>query len=126
MADTGRRPGWRGLSGRASPGLLFVFLLLVAVRAFADSVTLAWDAVSDPSVTGYMVYSGPAAGDYTSSIAVGNTTSYTVSNLVEGTTYHFAATSYDAAGTQSGFSNDVSVTPSSALVAQFSASTTSG
>src|SRR5207344_2856624 len=73
------------------------------------------------------IYYGPAAGSYTTSIDVGNTTSYAVSNLVEGATYHFAATAYDAAHTQSGFSNDVSATiPYSAPVAQFSASTTSG
>ena len=99
----------------------------MAGRAFAGTVTLAWDPVNSPLVAGYMVYYGPAAGNYTSSIDVGNLTSYTVPNLVEGTTYHFATTAYDAAHTQSGYSNDVSATvPSSAPVAQFSASTTSG
>ena len=99
----------------------------MAGRAFAGTVTLAWDPVNSPLVVGYMVYYGPAAGNYTSSIDVGNTTSYTVPSLVEGTTYHFATTAYDAAHTQSGYSNDVSATvPSSAPVAQFSASTTSG
>jgi PKD repeat protein len=97
------------------------------VRAFAGTATLAWDPEISPSLVGYMVYSGPSAGNYTSSIDVGNTTTYTVSNLVEGATYHFAATAYDASHTQSGFSNDVSATvPYSAPVAQFSASTTSG
>ena len=99
----------------------------MAGRAFAGTVTLAWDPVNSPLVAGYMVYYGPAAGNYTSSIDVGNTTSYTVPSLVEGTTYHFATTAYDAAHSQSGYSNDVSATvPSSAPVAQFSASTTSG
>ena len=127
MADTGQRLTLRLLNGLARPGLLFVLLLLMAARAFAGGVTLAWDPVNSPSLVGYMVYYGPAAGNYTSSIDVGNTTSYTVSGLVEGTTYHFAATAYDAAHTQSGFSNDVAATvPYSAPVAQFSASTTSG
>jgi PKD repeat protein len=127
VAEIGQRPGLTRLNGLTSPGVFFVFLLLVAGSAFAGGVTLAWDAVNDPSVVGYKVYSGPAAGNYTSSIAVGNTTSYTESNLAEGATYHFAATAYDATGTQSGFSNDVGVTvPYSAPVAQFSASATSG
>jgi PKD repeat protein len=127
VAEICQRRTLSGLNGLTGPGLLFVFLLLAAGRAFGGGVTLAWDAVSDPSVVGYRVYTGPSAGDYTSSIAVGNTTTYTESNLVEGATYHFAATAYDAAGTQSGFSNDVGVTiPYSAPVAQFSASATSG
>ncbi len=74
-----------------------------------------------------MVYYGPSAGNYPTRIDVGNTTTYTVPNLVEGATYHFAATAYDASHTESGFSNDASATiPYSAPVAQFSASTTSG
>ena len=72
-----------------------------------------------------MVYYGPAAGTYTSSIDVGNTTSYTVTGLTEGVTYHFVATAYDASHTQSGASNDVSATIAySAPIAQFSASAT--
>ena len=127
MTDVHQRPRWGALKGLVRPSLLLFFLLLVSVRTFAAQVTLAWDPVSDPTLVGYMIYYGPAAGTYGSSIDVGNTTSYTVTNLVEGATYHFAATSYNAARAQSGFSNDVSATvPYSAPVAQFSASTTSG
>ena len=109
-------------NGAASPGLLFPFLLFIAVRAFAGEVTLAWDPVNSPALVGYIVYYGPTAGNYTTSIDVGNTTTYAVSNLVEGATYHFAVTDYDASHTQSGFSNDVSATiPYSAPIAQFSA-----
>ncbi len=122
-----QRAMWRWVSGMARPGLLFVFLLLLAVRAMAGTVTLAWDPVTSSSLAGYMVYYGPAAGNYTTSVDVGNTTSYAVTGLVEGTTYHFAATAYDATHTQSGYSNDVSATiPYGVPVAQFSASTTSG
>ena len=127
MSATGQRSMWRLVSGMARPGLLFVFLLLLAVRAMAGTVTLAWDPVTSSSLAGYMVYYGPAAGNYTTSIDVGNTTSYAVTGLVDGTTYHFVATAYDATHTQSGYSNDVSATvPYAVPVAQFSASTTSG
>ncbi len=127
MADLGRRPVFRVLNGLASPVLLFIFLLLMATRAIAGGVGLAWDPVSNPLLVGYMVYYGPAAGSYTSSVDVGNTTSYTVTGLTEGATYHFAVTAYDAAHTQSGYSNDVGATVAySAPVAQFTASTTSG
>jgi hypothetical protein len=54
-------------------------LLLVAARAFAGSVNLAWDPVTSLPVAGYKVYYGPAAGNYPSHIDVGNATVYTVS-----------------------------------------------
>ncbi len=122
MANTRQRLALWLLNRLAGPGLLFV-LLLMAARAFAGGVTLAWDPVNSPSLAGYMVYYGPAAGNYTASIDVGNTTAYTVSGLLEGTTYHFAATAYDTTRTQSGFSNDVAATvPNGAPVASLTAS----
>src|SRR5690242_18284221 len=87
---------------------LFILLLLVAARAFAGTATLAWDPVSSSALTGYVLYYGPTAGNYTSKIDVGNTTMRTVSNLTDGATYHFAVTAYDASHTESGFSNDAS------------------
>ena len=117
----------KALGALAHPGTVFALLLLVAVRAFAGTASLAWDPVASPALVGYMVYYGPSAGNYPTRIDVGNTTTYTVPNLVEGATYHFAATAYDASHTESGFSNDASATiPYSAPVAQFTASTTSG
>ena len=74
-----------------------------------------------------MVYYGPAAGNYPSKIDVGNTTTRSVTSLVEGATYHFAVTAYDGSHAESGFSNDVAGTvPYNTPVAQFTASTTSG
>jgi len=111
----------------ARPGMLFIFLLLVTVRAFAGSATLAWDPVTDPDLSGYILHHGPTAGNYTAEVNVGNKTSYMVSGLTEGSTYHFAVTAYDASGKESAYSNDVSAfIPYSAPVAAFSASTTSG
>ena len=107
--------------------ILFVLLLLVTTRAFAGQATLAWNPVTSPSLAGYIVYYGPAAGNYPSKIDVNNTTSSIVSNLVEGATYHFAVTAYDASHTESALSADVSATiPYSLPIANFSASTTSG
>jgi PKD repeat protein len=121
--------GWarsRIFAAAAKPGSLFLLLFFVSLRAFGGVVTLAWDVESAP-VVGYMIYYGPTAGSYSSKIDVGNKTSYTVSGLAEGATYHFAATAYDAAHTESGFSNDaVAVVPYGTPVAQFSASTTAG
>ncbi|TMH34375.1 MAG: PKD domain-containing protein [Betaproteobacteria bacterium] len=108
--------------------LTFIALLaLMAVQAFAGTVTLAWDPVISPSLAGYKLYFGPAPGNYTASVDVGNVSLYTLFNLAEGATYHFAASAYDSGHIESGFSNDASATiPYAAPVAQFSASTTSG
>ena len=71
------------------------------------SVTLAWDASPDATVTGYRIYLGPSTGNYTNSIAVGNTLTATLTNLLQGTRYYFAATAYDNSGVESVFSNEV-------------------
>ncbi len=110
MAEVATRNGLSALATAARSIGLFFFLLLVAARALAGSVNLAWDPPTGPAPAGYKVYYGPAAGNYPSSVDVGSTTSYTVSGLAEGVTYHFAATDYDVSHTESGFSNDVSAT----------------
>src|SRR5512136_2035043 len=55
-----------------------------------SSVTLAWNSSSDPAVTGYHVYYGCKSATYTNQLSVGNATSNTVPNLVNGVTYYFA------------------------------------
>jgi hypothetical protein len=72
------------------------------------TVTLAWDPSADTDVVGYRVYYGPASAAYTNSVTLGNITTATISNLVEGSTYYFAATAYDAIGLESDFSNEAS------------------
>src|SRR6266576_1038553 len=118
----------RALTALANSFALFVLLSLLPVSpAFAANVSLAWNPVVNAALVGYMVHHGPSAGSYTTSIDVGNTVSYTVTNLVEGATYHFAVTAYDAAHKQSVPSNDVLATVSYAVpVADFTGSTTSG
>lgn len=76
----------------------------------AGNVSLAWDASPDASVTGYRIYYGVASASYTNSATVGNVTNATVTGLVEGATYFFAATAFDGAGLESDFSNETSYT----------------
>ena len=79
------------------------------LSAFATgSVTLAWNASTNPIVAGYNVYYGGASGTYTNEISAGNATNATISGLVEGTTYYFAATTYTSSGVESPFSSEVS------------------
>src|SRR5690242_11423829 len=130
MAPITVRANAKLLSGIIPSVVLFALLMLVAGRGIAASVTLAWDAVPSTALSGYIVHVGPAAGNYTSTIDAGNTTTRVVSNLVEGSTYYFAVTAYDASHTESGLSNEVSttipVTTPPAPVANFTASATTG
>ena len=89
--------------------LFFLCFFLPPSMSRAAQATLAWDppAVST-DVTGYMIHYGVASGVYSESIDVGNTTSYTVSNLTDGQKYYFAVTAYNNAGLESAYSNEVS------------------
>jgi len=91
--------------------LLLVILSLLVPAAHAAQVTVAWDANTDPGVTGYKVHYGTAPGNYTSHVDVGNVTSCVISGLSEGVTYYFAATAYDGSGNQSDYSAAVNYTP---------------
>ena len=90
--------------------LLFGSLTVLSrISSFAaGSVTLAWDASPDANVVGYRVYYGVASGSYTNSAAVGNVTTATFANLVDGVTYYFAASAFDDTGSDSPFSNETS------------------
>jgi len=90
--------------------LLVAIFSLLMTTAHAAQVTVAWDANSDPAVTGYRVHYGTSPGSYTSHIDVGNTTSCVISGLVEGLTYYFAASAYDGSGNESDYSTAVNYT----------------
>jgi len=90
--------------------VLMAILSLLMTSAHAAQVTVAWDANSDPAVTGYRVHYGTALGSYTSHIDVGNATSCVISGLLEGLTYYFAATAYDGSGHESDYSPAVNYT----------------
>ena len=82
---------------------------MTASSAFATgSVTLAWNPSISTNVAGYKIYYGLASGVYNNTISVGSSTNVTVTGLVEGTTYYFAATAVDALGVESQFSNETS------------------
>ena len=89
-------------------GLLILAALGSTIRA--ASVTLGWNASTDPLVAGYNIYYGGTSGTYTNQVSVGLTTSAVTSGLLVGVTYYFAATSYNAAGMESLFSSQVSYT----------------
>ena len=88
--------------------------------AFAGNITLAWSPSPDPTVVGYNIYYGGASGNYTNMLSAGNATNITVSGLVEGTTYNFAATTHNKSGIQSPFSNEVSYSVPTSAAASIS------
>ena len=93
--------------------LLGSFLILAAFSPTVQagpSVTLAWNRSTNAIVAGYNVYYGGASGDYTNEISAGNATKATISGLIPGTTYYFAATAYASSGLESAFSGEVSYT----------------
>lgn len=82
----------------------------ITLAGAASRITLAWDAPTDPEVAGFKVYSGTNSRAYTSASDTGAQTSWTLSNLVAGVTYYFAATTYNAAGLESDFSEEINYT----------------
>jgi hypothetical protein len=108
---------------RAAGTLFIVFLALLLfsaispLKAHAGQVTVDWNAPTTytdgstiTNLGGYKIYMGTASGDYSRNFDVGNTTSYTMSSLNDGTTYYFAVMAYDTSGGVSGFSNEISHT----------------
>jgi len=107
-------------------GVLVPLVLLIALSCpgYAQQVTLAWDANSEPDLAGYKIYYGSlTAGPYDgtgssegqspisipiSSLEDPQHPAFVVSGLEDGT-YYFVATAYDTDGFESGFSNEVSV-----------------
>ena len=85
---------------------IFTICFLLLPTAFAATVTVSWDANTEPDIEGYILYYGPTSPDYLYNVDVGNSTSCTISGLEQGEVYYFAATAYNSFG-ESGFSEEV-------------------
>ncbi len=88
--------------------LIAMLVLLVCSIGHAAEATVSWEPNSESDLAGYKVYYGNSSRNYDTNIDVGNITSYTISNLVEGKTYFFVATAYDESDNESDYSNEVS------------------
>jgi hypothetical protein len=103
----------RAPKSNLKPGLVLRFLALLGILLWttartAPSVSLAWEPSWDPDVSGYLIYYGTASEDYTHWVDAGSATNITITLPDYDTTYYFAATTYDAFGTESDFSNEAS------------------
>ena len=88
--------------------LCALFAALAPQTHATQSVTLAWDANSEPDIAGYTVRYGTASGNYTLSSDAGSATTATISNLTDGLTYFIAVTARNSAGLESLPSQEVS------------------
>ena len=84
-----------------------LWILLFCSLAFPAEVTLEWDHSVSETVTGYRIYYGTESRQYSDHDVTGYATTHTVKDLAPGT-WFFTATAIDAAGNESGFSNEVS------------------
>jgi hypothetical protein len=69
-------------------------------------LSLEWDPNPETNIIGYRLYYGLSGGQYTTSVSVGNQTTYTLGNLTDGKTHYFAVTAYNSYG-ESGYSNEL-------------------
>lgn len=81
----------------------------VRASTFGDSITVSWNPVGDLRVTHYYIYYTTHQNQYLHRKKVTGS-SYTFSGLVPGDRYYFVMTSADAAGMESGYSPEVSIT----------------
>lgn len=100
--------------------LIFVFAGYIYANYFGGrmptgSAMLSWNASEDQTVAGYKIYYGksPRTGDcpnggYDQIIDAKKATEYKMENLKIGQKYYFSVTSYNQAGQESCFSEEMS------------------
>lgn len=89
---------------------LVLTFALVASSARAATVTLAWDPNTESDLAGYRVLYGTSSGTYTTTVDVGNVTTWAFTGALEGQTYYFVVQAYNTAGLRSANSLEVSET----------------
>src|SRR5689334_20828953 len=89
--------------------LAMLFLLASASVLRAATVTATWNPNPESDIAGYRLLYGTQSGNYTTTIDVGNVTTY-VATVVGGKTYFFVVQAYDTSGLTSPNSTEVSVT----------------
>ena len=85
-------------------------LTIATLQLLSASLTASWNPNPEPDIAGYRLFYGLQSHQYSTQINVGNTTTYTLTNLMEGETYFFAVTAYNTQQMESPLSNEVSAT----------------
>lgn len=94
---------------------ILIFARVLVQSAEAGTATLAWDPSTDADVAGYLLSYGTASGQYTTTIDVGNVTSYQFSEPNPFIPYYLALRAYNVGGVISPYSNEVVTTPNPPL-----------
>jgi hypothetical protein len=89
-----------------------LFFSVAPGAALAASIKLAWDANTEPDISGYGVSYRSQDGQHRGVVMVGKTTQATLSRLHGGQTYTFYVVAYNSVGLSSGPSTEVSGVPS--------------
>jgi hypothetical protein len=90
---------------RAFIAIVISVWLLLSGQVAASTINLSWNASA--RAVGYEVHYGLAPGNYTESVDTGSITRASISGLIDGQTYYFAALAYNSGG-DSPYSNEVS------------------
>ena len=96
---------------------LTLTFILIAVPAFAASVSLTWTAPTTnedgsplTDLAGYRLYWGNSSGTYVSTVDVGNVTVFVLDlGNVESETVYINATAYDLSGNESVYNGEISL-----------------
>ena len=80
---------------------------LIPGVALCTDITIAWDANNEFDLAGYILFYGTSSRSYSNSIDVGNNTQYTLTGLIDGTTYYFAAKAYNTFDIKSDHSKEL-------------------
>jgi regulation of enolase protein 1 (concanavalin A-like superfamily) len=100
---------WSGIhhSRRLCALVTFIVVMLGAAEMQAATLTLSWNHNPEPDIAGYVISYGTSSGIYTTSVDVGNVTTWTTT-VASGFRYFFVAQAYDTAGLLSTMSSEVS------------------
>jgi hypothetical protein len=79
----------------------------MTLQLFWNAPTMNRDGSPLQDLAGYKLYYGESSGTYTTTIDVGNLTTYTLQGLEVGHTYYIAVSAYDAAGNESALSAEL-------------------
>lgn len=82
--------------------------MLSFIPCWPFSVIVRWSQNTESDLAGYKVYHGTESRLYDTSVDAGMVTSEEIGGLIEGVTYYFAVTAYNAGGVESYFSEEVS------------------
>ena len=87
-------------------------LLAVGMPLAADTISLAWDPVTHPTLSGYRVYYGTSSNSYTQTQDTGTTTQVVLNGLTSCTDYFISVKAVSSDGSESSlFSNEVTGWP---------------